>query len=706
MPVEQNLSSRLDQFNSDQLSVLPELSTFLAKEFPQILDAFYEVTNATPELKDILEKGPEKTKFKQDHMDHWQSLLTGEITDELRDRSYRIGAAHMSMGLNPKDYISAYSYLLEAFLPQLIKNDDKLCSQISSLTRAVFIDMNIALSAYFELEKDEVKRQEAMQFSTAISEELEQSKKVLIGLCDDLNGASDDLSHSIEDMSEGVEIVDRSSEVTGDAIQSVAARAEEIQSNSLEVGQQAENMSNLVGDAVEKTDVAGATIEQLKETALRISDITALIDTISRQTNLLALNATIEAARAGEAGKGFSVVAGEVKALSEQTANAARQISENITRVEDAVSTTVVNMSEITNIIDQMNLAANSVSGNVSSQVNALNELSANAQAAANGAIEQRTPINTFTKTVSDLRRVSDVLGSKVGVINLTFDKLGHRLAVTANNITDIDSRAHPRLPCGIPLTLTANGTTHHTTARDISVEGTLIDMREGGLIIGSTVEIEFENIGKVQANVQGFQTLGIRLRFVEVRPDVQRALEAYIEQTEMKEQQYLDILRSSRDMIVREFEGGLRDGKITKEDLFDQAYLPIKGSNPEQVITKALPFLESVLPQIIDPVKQMDESIIFCAPVDRNGYLPVHNKEYSEPQGDDPVLNASHCRNKRIFDDPTGLKAGRNQKEYLVQTYLRDLGGGKKVFMKDISMPIYVEGPHWGGLRTALSIN
>ena len=111
MPVEPNLSSRLDHFDSDQLSVLPELSTFLVKEQPQILDAFYQAANATPELKGLLEKGPDETKFKQDQMDHWQCLLQGEITDELRDRSFRVGAAHMRIGLSPKDFISSYSYI-------------------------------------------------------------------------------------------------------------------------------------------------------------------------------------------------------------------------------------------------------------------------------------------------------------------------------------------------------------------------------------------------------------------------------------------------------------------------------------------------------------------------------------------------------------------------------------------------------------------
>jgi methyl-accepting chemotaxis protein len=57
------------------------------------------------------------------------------------------------------------------------------------------------------------------------------------------------------------------------------------------------------------------------------------------------------------------------------------------------------------------------------------------------------------------------------------------------------------------------------------------------------------------------------------------------------------------------------------------------------------------------------------------------------------------------MFNDRVGLGAGQNTKPFLVQTYRRDMGGGKTVVMLDVSSPIKVKGRHWGGLRIAYTL-
>lgn len=152
-------------------------------------------------------------------------------------------------------------------------------------------------------------------------------------------------------------------------------------------------------------------------------------------------------------------------------------------------------------------------------------------------------------------------------------------------------------------------------------------------------------------------------------------------------------------------FERAVECGEMTRDALFDRDYQPIPGSNPEQVMTAFTEFTDKVLTPVQEAVLEGDPSIVYCAAVDDNGYLPTHNLKFSKPQGDDPTWNMANCRNRRIFDDRAGLRAAKNEQPVLLQTYRRDMGGGTFVVMKEVDAPIRVNGRRWGTFRLAYKL-
>ncbi|MFB9949836.1 methyl-accepting chemotaxis protein [Rhizobium puerariae] len=153
-------------------------------------------------------------------------------------------------------------------------------------------------------------------------------------------------------------------------------------------------------------------------------------------------------------------------------------------------------------------------------------------------------------------------------------------------------------------------------------------------------------------------------------------------------------------------FEAGVKSGRIDLASLFDRQYAAIQGSDPVQYMTRFTEFTDAVLTPIQEKAIEGDERIAFCAAVDENGYLPTHNRKFSQRQRPgDVAWNTANCRNRRIFNDRVGLAAGRNKEPFLLQTYRRDMGGGQFVLMKDISAPVTVNGRHWGGLRLAIRV-
>jgi len=149
-----------------------------------------------------------------------------------------------------------------------------------------------------------------------------------------------------------------------------------------------------------------------------------------------------------------------------------------------------------------------------------------------------------------------------------------------------------------------------------------------------------------------------------------------------------------------------LKSGALSLANLFDTDYQPIPDTDPVQFSTRYLPVFERILPPILERVLGENSKLVFCVAIDRNAYLPVHNRKFAQPQRKgERAWNMANCRNRRIFDDRAGLLAARIIGDHRIQSYHRDMGNGVRVAMKEVDAPLVINGRHWGGVRTAYTM-
>ena len=474
------------------------------------------------------------------------------------------------------------------------------------------------------------------------------------------------------------------------------------------IGSQVRDAGKLADQASDAAREASANVDRLRESSAAIGNVVNLIAQIARQTTLLALNSTIEAARAGDAGRGFAVVATEVKALAVQTQNATEEITKKIEALQRDAAGSVDAVHRISQAIEAIRPVFENVNGAVAEQNATTGEMADNAASASSfiGSVgASATEIDHATKE-------AEVHGESVATAGRAVTNFAQKLKARCAVLLRQGDREGARedrsrqqkLPCSLKIEITSPRGVMSAPVYEISMDGILISGTEAEkLAQGQSFDATLQDVGPCRIRIGERSKAGTQARFERPNTALIEKIEDRLWSIQDDNTEAVTRAMEAGTALKKIFEGGIDSGAISIEDMFDTNYVEIQGSNPVQYRTRILDWADRALPAFQEAFLAKDKRMAFCAMIDTNGYLPVHNKIYSHPQRPgDVTWNTANSRNRRIFNDAAGLAAGRNQRAYLIQSYARDMGNGNMVMMREIDVPIRVKGRHWGGFRTA----
>lgn len=386
-----------------------------------------------------------------------------------------------------------------------------------------------------------------------------------------------------------------------EAARQSAVSMQESQSQCVSAIESIDTLADLVTALNDKINAFQARLDEVEQASKQIKSIAA-------KTHMLSLNASIEANRAGQHGLGFAVVANEVKALANQSAQSNEAISATVATLEKELQKLIAGYQE---------------------------------------ASEQANAASQGTKIVAD------AMSEAVNALDLSVDSVQSIASAAEENqaiCAEVDDRAKT------------------AASRAQTIES---DMKSAVTHLDKLLDAS-ENMMQVTAGA-GVTT---------------------------DDTFYVSAAQNLANECSAALEKVLADGLIDESRLFDRNYRPIANTNPEQFLLNFVDISDRYIQPLLDDALNIDDRIVFCCEIDENGFIATHNSKVSKPQGDDPVWNTGNCRNRRFFKDRAGLKAGQNTKEWQLQTYRRDLGGGNFMIMREANAPIRVRGRIWANVR------
>ena len=232
------------------------------------------------------------------------------------------------------------------FLKNSAQKDNELDASLYPYQRKVFAKSRATELLDYEVALKQGALYAAMSRVDAGTKELSEAFEVTKANAENLASAAEETSATTEQisaassqMTQAINEISQSAEATAEECKDVR---EKVKNSSTMIEEASDSVSELAKYIGRSAEATTALVEK-SESAKQFSE---RIDNIAEQTNLLALNAAIEAARAGDSGRGFSVVADEVRALSQSTQEAVDEIEETINSIADSIKAWQSDMNE------------------------------------------------------------------------------------------------------------------------------------------------------------------------------------------------------------------------------------------------------------------------------------------------------------------------------------------------------------------------
>ena len=306
----------------------------------------------------------------------------------------------------------------------MIQNNKKLVSKVHDATGQLEMSANEVKSA------SEVISDYSMDITQAITEINAGMNRQSVHAqeCVDKTGL---LSDDIQEVSQVVEKVEALVQETDTMIHKGMEIIELL-------GQRAQETTDI-------TNQVGSSIEQLSQETESINIFAETITGISQQTNLLSLNASIEAARAGEAGRGFAVVAEEIRKLADDSAKAAKEISNHVQNINTKTMDSVQNAKQAEEMVDLQGDAVQEVvqvfanmRDRMQELVTGLQEIVASTEQADKERAEALEAVHNISRIIAETAGNAEIVSQTSEKLMENVDNLSRTADALGGNMIDL----------------------------------------------------------------------------------------------------------------------------------------------------------------------------------------------------------------------------------------------------------------------------